>query len=47
LPAVAIVIEKGAAGAKGFREQLAPVGSIVVAKMNPRGARHVCELETK
>jgi len=43
LPAVAIVVEEGASGAKGFREEFAAEGSTVVLKLNSRPAGHIDE----
>ena len=45
LPAIAVVIEKGAAGAECLREKLAAEGTAAVTKANPRGTGHVGQAE--
>ena len=45
LPAVAIVVEKGAARSKGFRKKLASVGAAVVLEMNAGRICNVHEAE--
>src|SRR5579872_3234547 len=47
LPTIAIVIQKSAAGPKGFRQILAAEGSAVVLKLNSSRAGHIGETETR
>ena len=45
LPAVAVVIEEGAARAQSFRQQLAAVGAAVVAELQPGSGGHIDQPE--
>ena len=47
LPAIVVVIEKRATGAKRFRKQLAPVRSIVMLEIYSGGTGHVGEMEAE
>jgi hypothetical protein len=47
LPAVGVVIEKGAAGAERFGQELAAVGSAVVLKVHAGLCCYIDELETE
>ena len=47
LPAIAVVIEKGATRAKRFRQQLSAVGAVVVLKLDACRGRHVNEPQSQ
>src|SRR2546421_491493 len=47
LPAVAVVVEKRAARAEIFRQQLSSKCAAVVTEMNPRRGRYIHEAETR
>ncbi len=47
LPAVAIVIEEGAAGAQRFRQELAAEGAAVVMEVEAGGLGDIGETETE
>ncbi len=47
LPAVAIVVKKGAAGAEGFRQEFSTERAAVVLELNARLAGHVGESKAK
>ena len=46
LPAVAIIVEKGAAGAESLRQKLAAESSAVVLELNSGGAGHIGETKS-
>src|SRR5208283_4867924 len=46
LPAIAIVVEKGAAGAKGFRQELPTKGAAVVLELNACLGGHIGQPES-
>src|SRR5689334_117559 len=46
LPAITVVVEEGAPRAKRFRQQLAPVGTVVVAEHQSGGGGDVGKLKT-
>ena len=46
LPAVAVVVEKRAARAESFRQQLSSKCAAVVTEMNARGRRYIEKTET-
>ena len=41
LPAIAIIIEKRATGAKRFRKQLSSIRTVVVVKLDASLSRHI------
>ena len=47
LPAVAVVVEEGAAGTKGLGQQRAPIGAVVVAERQSGRSRDVDELKPR
>ena len=47
LPAVAVVVEKRAARAQRFREQLATIGAAIVLKVNSNRIRNIGQTESK